>query len=609
MKVLSETPEVIKEKIIKAKKKAEEIGETLGYVSRKSPSKISGEESLTVIEVDPLTYYTRGDLLGVGNYVIAVDIRTGKAVGLRIVSLQRSDIASTIETFQPLTLEQDEGGLITSALIYADALLDEDGLPFTSPIEPQSPVVSPTNSELLAKVIGLPDNGVPVGMLHTGSHTVGEGGVVLKLPKSEFFKHIFIMGTTGSGKTTFIKNLIYSVRLSWAKSKVLIIDAAGDYTQIILPPRGRPEGVEAYVNDLKEYLKTYPIDIIVLLPIRRGDIDAKAVAYKYVMERLGKIAEVFYGSTVEIGVTSGNDYGGTRSSIVECRLGDSRFRVEVVPLSLTYPELRDHLEIFPLFSRQAKVYLRNIINFLEDRERGIRNFTHLHMAFQRHFNELLNVLKVHKKTLENIQRGINFIASSEEVDVVLSGSSVGFPSVGKLIKSSSAPVILDLDYASSRGSHFVILNMIAYEFMREVYAWKKSGAGLAEPVLLILDEAHRFFPSEGTSREEVELLADFISRIARLGRARGLGLIFSTHSPKDVHKIVIQLTNTKVVFRSEREFMEMLDIPKDYFKLMELVPDRVGMLRSSALRSGHAIFQTPEPLLGHFDMGRLSAGK
>jgi len=607
VRVLNEANDLIKEKIVYAREKAKRIGEILGYVSRKSPSRISGEESLTVIEVDPLTYYSKGNLLGVGNYLIAVDIRTGKAVGLRIVSLQRSDIASTIESLQPLMLEQDEDGLITNALIYADTLLDEDGLPFTSPIEPQSPVVSPANPELLAKVVGLPNEGVPLGVLHTGSHPVSGGRVILKLPKNEFFKHLFIMGTTGSGKTTFVKNLIYAVRLSWVKSKVLIIDAAGDYAQMVLPPLRKPKGIEAYMSNFKQYLENYPSDIVVLLPLRRGDKDIKAVAFQYVMERLGKVAEAFFGTPVEMGVSSGKDYGGTRSTVVECQLKDYNFKVEVVPLSLTFYGLRDHLEIFPLFSRQAKVYLKNIINFLEDREGGIRNFTHLHMAFQRHFNELLDVLKVHKKTLENIQRGINFIASSEEVDVLLDGSPIAFPNIEELIKLTNAPVILDLDYASSRGSHFVILNMIAYEFMREVYAWKKSGVGLADPVLLILDEAHRFFPSEGTSKEEVELLADFISRIARLGRARGLGLIFSTHSPKDVHKIVIQLTNTKVIFRSEKEFMEMLDIPKDYFKLMELVPDRVGMLRSSVLRSGHAIFQTPEPLLGHFDMGRLSA--
>ncbi|MCD6324472.1 MAG: ATP-binding protein, partial [Desulfurococcales archaeon] len=247
-----------------------------------------------------------------------------------------------------------------------------------------------------------------------------------------------------------------------------------------------------------------------------------------------------------------------------------------------------------------------IVNYLEDIEGGISNFTHLYRALETHFSKILDDLKLHRRTLENVERAINFIASAEEIDALVDRRPVGMPDLTSLMSKSKEPVILDLDYAAMRGSHYITLNLITYELLRELYIWKKAGEGLTTPTLVILDEAHRFFPSEGTSKEEVEILADFISRVARLGRARGLGLIFSTHSPKDVHKIVLQLTNTKIIFRSEREFLEMLDVPKELTKLMELIPDRVGMLRSSTIRAGHSIFMTCEPLLGHFDMGRLS---
>ncbi len=216
----------------------------------------------------------------------------------------------------------------------------------------------------------------------------------------------------------------------------------------------------------------------------------------------------------------------------------------------------------------------------------------------------MRALKIHKGTLENIERALNFIASSEEVDVIVGRMSIGMPSIDSLMSKYRGPIVLDLDYAAVRGAHFIVLNLIAYEFLRSLYVWKKT-LGYSKPVLVVLDEAHRFFPSEGTSAEEVELLADFISRIARLGRSKGLGLIFSTHSPKDVHKIVIQLTNTKIVFRSEREYLEFLDIPREFIPILELAQDRVGLIRSSAIRSGYALFKTSEPLLGHYDVGRL----
>jgi Predicted ATPase len=169
---------------------------------------------------------------------------------------------------------------------------------------------------------------------------------------------------------------------------------------------------------------------------------------------------------------------------------------------------------------------------------------------------------------------------------------------------------LDLEYAVSQGVHFLMANLIAYEVLRSLHEWKRVGGPSTKPAIVVLDEAHRFFPSEGTSAEEVELLADFIARVARLGRSRGLGIVFSTHSPKDVHRIVIQLSNTKVVFRSEREYLEMLDIPQEFTRILELAPDRVALMKSHVIRSGHALFKTAEPLLGHFDIATLlSLGK
>jgi DNA helicase HerA-like ATPase/truncated hemoglobin YjbI len=600
---LSKSPDLIKRKLADAERKAKSLGNIIGRVSRKMFSKMTGNASTTMVEVDVLTYYELGDELGVGNFLAAIDIRSGKAVGLKVVSISRADMASTIDSFQPLQLSPDVGGLLTHAFIEAVTLLDEDGIPFTVPIEPQSPVIVPKNPELLANVAGLPKEGITLGVLHTGSHPVAGGSIKLKLPKKEFFKHVLVIGTTGSGKTTFIKNLMYTLKDEWPTVKTCIIDAAGDYTQSILPPASKGIASERFKNRRMTIER-----ITVLLPVKRGDRDIRALAAQYVMERLGGIAKAFFNKELRVGIVR-DSLSPLISVEVEACLTNHCFTVNIVPVSPSYQQVRDHLEIFPLFSRQAKVYLQNVVNYLEDVEGGVANFTHLHKALEANASKILETLKIHRRTLENIERAINFIASSEEIDSMLGRRPIGMPKADELMKNSSGPIVLDLDYAAIRGAHYLTLNMIAYEFMREIYSWKKSGEGSLTPVLLVLDEAHRFFPSEGTTREEVELLADFISRVARLGRAKGMGLIFSTHSPKDVHKIVIQLTNTKIIFRSEREFLEMLDVPQELLRLMELIPDRVALARSSTFRTGHALFQTPEPLLGHFDLGRLSVGE
>ncbi|MCS7099991.1 MAG: DUF853 family protein, partial [Sulfolobales archaeon] len=282
-----------------------------------------------------------------------------------------------------------------------------------------------------------------------------------------------------------------------------------------------------------------------------------------------------------------------------------RLRISVVPVALNYEQVSEHLDALPIFSRQAKIYLRHVIDYLEQEFHKVSNFTHLSSALVEKRGEVERMLKIHRSTLDNIERAISFIASSGCVDVQIDGLSIGIPGPELLSREFYSPVVLDLDYAVSQGTHFLIANLLAYEVLRGLYEWKKSGGLTTRPTVVVLDEAHRFFPSEGTSAEEVELLADFIARVARLGRSRGMGIVFSTHSPKDVHKIVIQLANTKIVFRSEREYLEMLGVPPEYVRTLELAPDRVALIKSHVVRSGYAIFKTSEPLLGHFDIATL----
>ena len=595
---MSDVIDVLSKNIELAYEKARRYGRLVGIVSRRVPSKISKGENRVFVEVRPDTYYELGSELSIGNYLVAIDIRTLRAVGLKIISINRFDVASDLQLPSAISLEPDPEGLLSNTIVEAIPLLSEGGEPFCTVIEPQSPVILPANAELITKLIGLPSDGIVIGCLHSGSSVVADGSVPLKLPKVEFFKHILIIGTTGSGKTTFVKNLMYSLMNSWEDLIIVVIDAAGDYTQIVLPPRDVPKNAKVFNYDITRYPKW----ITTLVPLRKGDYDLKEFAVRYVFDRLSRITELFYGEKPYVEVSEVHTYSVTDSIVVNVRIGGINAFIEVIPISLSYSQLRDHLEIFPLFSRQAKVFLRNVLGYLESSVGGITNFTYLYRVLQEKFGELMKVLKIHRGTLENIERALNFIASSDEVDVTINRKSIGIPSINELVRRYRGPIILDLDYAASRGAHFIIMNLIAYEFLRSLYAWKKVHGD--RPVIVVLDEAHRFFPSEGTSAEEVELLADFISRIARLGRSKGLGLIFSTHSPKDVHKIVIQLTNTKIIFRSEREYLEYLDIPREYIPILELAPDRVGLLRSSAVRTGYAMFETPKPLLGHFDIGR-----
>ena len=150
--------------------------------------------------------------------------------------------------------------------------------------------------------------------------------------------------------------------------------------------------------------------------------------------------------------------------------------------------------------------------------------------------------------------------------------------------------------------------MAAYRMLQALIEWKHSQWArrvLGRSIVVVIDEAHQFFPQERGAREEQEAsrqVASMISRIARMGRARGVGLIFSTHSPKDLHDIIIQLANTKIILRTEPQHVERLDVPREVKEVLPRLPDRLMVVLSHVYRGGYIFVQTTTPLTAHYDI-------
>lgn len=102
------------------------------------------------------------------------------------------------------------------------------------------------------------------------------------------------------------------------------------------------------------------------------------------------------------------------------------------------------------------------------------------------------------------------------------------------------------------------------------WAMELPVGGRQQPLLVVLDEAHRFLPQDGdTSAHTV------VSRIAKEGRKYGVGLMVVTQRPSDVDLAVLSQCGTMIALRvtnSKDRSAVSSTIPDDLGALTELLP-------------------------------------
>jgi DNA helicase HerA-like ATPase len=642
----------IEERSGKAEEIARSVGEVVGRVSpyTESQTGAGGSEIRVLLEVDE--YIRRKTLLAQpGAILAAVDLATLDVVSLKVVGVSRVDLYSMVgarEALTPYPIVHDPRGLLAKPQLLVEPLLafrfDDgrllEGRAATYAIEPRSPVVLP-KPEYLETLVGMR------GEVVLGAYTIGEepvmlGGRVARalLPFDDLFYHTFVVGTTGSGKTTFIKNLIKSLLNLNKGVAVVCIDENGDYVQTVFDPRWEleSEGAEKLEREIANQLYGGVgglKEITVLLPVTKhlakGIASVEKLAEKYYEDYLKKLhmqacPEAEYDIKVEgenipvLSLTLLNERNGTK----ETR------KVRIIPYALNYNVLKERIaELYPYFTARAREAFPNIfrtftngskIEELKSRiSRECGRAPNLTLATSlegliQNLDEIEKVggfkvfayyMRIFEQTLRNLVNGLNNINQMGIFDVRIGERVIREPDVEMFIRSDSLTV-LDLrplsmlDEPLTKGAK----RILTLRLLNRILGWKmEKEFEKTPPTIVLVDEAHRFFPrAAGTEeeREYVEYVSGALERVARLGRVRGLGLILSTHSPKDVHSVVLNLCNNKVVFRLEPSLAEELGLPRERRDLVSRASDRVGVVTSHALRLHYATFKTPPPVLGHF---------
>jgi DNA helicase HerA-like ATPase len=653
----------LQNKTKEAEKIATEIGEMVGRVSPYSES-ITGAEGFKariLVEVDKYLQLKRF-LAQPGAILAAVDIATLEVISLKVVGASRIDFYSIMgaqEAITPHPILHDPRGLLTKPQVLVEPLLAfrfQDGRLFEGRassyvIEPRSPVVLP-KPEFLETLSGIK------GEVVLGALTIGEEPLMSEnriaralLPFDDLFYHTFVVGTTGSGKTTFVKNLIKSLLDLKKGVAIICIDENGDYVQTIFDPQWELEDPASETRE-KELAKQLYRDteglkeINILLPVTKQfaeDVESlEKLAKKYYENYLKKLhMQAELTKEVKYCCERENKIAVLSLVITNKQIEEKEIRkVRVIPYVLNFDKLKDKIaDLYPYFTARARESFQNLLSIFTTEER-IDNFTSFlsehsqskgrykekvsleeHPSFKLAMNleglidnldelERVNASKIfasyariHHETLENLIRGLHNLNQMGIFDVSIGGEAREEPEVEAFIRENSLTV-LDLRPLSMREERLArgAKRILTLRLLNRILGWKmEKEFEYTPPTIVLVDEAHRFFPRTAGKEEEdyVEYVSGALERLARLGRVRRLGLILSTHSPKDVHSTVLNLCNNKVVFRLEHSQAEELGLPKELRDFISKASDRVGVATSHALRLHYATFKTPPPVLGH----------
>ena len=597
----------IKDKMDKARALAITLGTIIGRVAKYLPNKIDEENNIVNVVLDAQTYYKYPFLGRIGILLAAIDIKTLYVVLLRVIGYERSDVSSVLFSDSPLLSmnekdDEEPGSLVSNVVVKCEMLTKINIVESTEPeaadivIEPQSPVILP-NPDVIERALD-----TNRGLLKLGYLDSPESNIKVSISLDDLNYHMLILGTTGAGKTSFVKDLIAGIYKVSEDTRVFVFDATGDYYHIFLPPDKNNKAVKDSLSLFENlYSKFNQIELGIIYPVSRkwlkkytnGKRDLLTITTTYYRLYVEPIVNYLKkkGFNFYISVNTG--------SIV---ISNSEWKAEtyIYPFYFRFNDVKKILpRLNPYFSEQATQFLKILI-----RKHG-NDFNSLDDLIDALNSDSIENLSIHKSTKENILRGLYLLKETGLFDVKTARKPLS-----QLLRDTHRLLVLDL--YNSELDDFT-QKILTYYFLDKIFDIRekemKKGT-LKDRMVLIIDEAHKFFPSNSGGEEDanyVRRVAGKISTMMRLGRRRRIGFIFSTHNPNDLSDIIVQLANTKVIFRIKPEVAESLGLSKSEAKILSWEKNGVSYLLSPWLREGKIKIRVPvPPPLGHYDLSKAS---
>lgn len=400
---------------------------------------------------------------------------------------------------------------------------------------PNSPVfvLGDTETEEKLKLLGDVRLGVAVGYENMP--------VALPTTRKDVFpRHLGILGTTGGGKSTTVSGLIG--KLSESKVAVVVFDTEGEYTKIM--------------NKTDDAAMLAALELKGLLPKGVSNVD--------IYHLLGR-------------ETTNPDYSGLHEFCLEYANLSPYAVMEILNLNDAQQErflkaydigrrVMMDLKIFPSNKEEQDSLLE-----LDEMERGYPRMTLQHMY---------DIVRLCADTVagesdtplhspdftQNRERVTNLVSSTQLPSNVWSwrkvqgllarllrlgifDQDVSLPDYNLMTEPGRVTVVDLNDTDSPQINNLVISEILrGLRLQQEInYESYEKGEEPLQKVVIIIEEAHEFLSAERI--KQMPVLFQQVTRIARRGRKRWLGLVFVTQLPQHLPDEVLGLINNYILHK------------------------------------------------------------
>jgi len=405
---------------------------------------------------------------------------------------------------------------------------------------------------LLNLIYGLPTDGVPYGAIIVGDDPIinpeTKKFYIYRMRKELLFEHELVCGTTGKGKTVKCKNDIYNF-VQFVEGSVIVFDLHGEYD--IIGDDYKLQVTNGFELKIWEDSGVYPT----------------------------KISDI-----LKLVWVSANEKLNPDEHDERIRFFTIKFR-KIPPENLQY--------YLPSLSPQGYVVLPKLVKEFFDFGHGET----LEDFFEWLQNAKLNPYLISNRTREAlirriapiIEEGIFDAPSVDDIDI-------------KELLSPKRVTVVKLDHIKS----ITAKRIVAFHIISKIASVKlRDSEGQYPPTMILVDEAHNFFPRHIHDEDEKDYInrtINWVDRICKEGRKFMLRMEFSTQSPEDLHPNVIKTVNTISFFGMTpvqvNTLERVMDLPIEKNELINL-PMRRAIIFSRGNSDLPVKIIVPWPLLNH----------